>query len=257
LGLAPSLVGILTAVIVFVHGVPETHRLWDRLRSELSDESVAVSLPGFGRERPSGFGATKDDYVDWLLGELGALEGPIDLVGHDWGAGFTFRVATAHGDRIRSWAADVANIAHPDYVWHQFAQTWQTSGEGEASFKELLKAPAEDRAPLFEAMGVPRDDALAMVSALDQTMADCILNLYRSATPNPYSHWGSDFAVTKAPGLVLIPTADPFGDDRMATEVADRLGARVERLEGLGHWWPVQDPAAGAAALKNFWSSLG
>jgi hypothetical protein len=27
-------------------------------------------------------------------------------------------------------------------------------------------------------------------------------------------------------------------------------------LEGLGHWWMVQDPARGAAALTHFWDSL-
>jgi hypothetical protein len=27
-------------------------------------------------------------------------------------------------------------------------------------------------------------------------------------------------------------------------------------LEGLGHWWMVQDPKRGAAVLEEFWSSL-
>jgi hypothetical protein len=27
-------------------------------------------------------------------------------------------------------------------------------------------------------------------------------------------------------------------------------------LEGLGHWWMLQDPAAGAAALNAFWATL-
>ena len=32
-------------MIVFVHGVPETAALWDKLRAELTAESVALSLP--------------------------------------------------------------------------------------------------------------------------------------------------------------------------------------------------------------------
>jgi pimeloyl-ACP methyl ester carboxylesterase len=87
---------------------------------------VALALPGFGRPRPEGFGATMDDYVEWLVRELAGIEGPTDLVGHDWGAVFTYRVATAHGDRLRSWAADIANIAHPDYEWHDTAKLAQT-----------------------------------------------------------------------------------------------------------------------------------
>ena len=94
-------------MIVFVHGVPETAAIWDGVRERIGRDSVALSLPGFGNPRPVGFGATKDDYVNGLLGELDGIDGPIDLVGHDWGAGLTLRVATAHGDRLRSWAADV------------------------------------------------------------------------------------------------------------------------------------------------------
>lgn len=243
-------------MIVFVHGVPETAELWDRLRSEVDAESVALSLPGFGCERPTGFAATKDAYADWLGGELKRFDEPVDLVGHDWGAGLTLRIATKDGGNLRSWVADVANIAHPDYVWHQFAQTWQTPGEGEASFQDQLGIPSETRAALFESFGMPRADALTMTSAFDRTMADCILSLYRSAVPNPYHHWGGEFGPTRATGLVLVATADPFGDEQMATDVAEMLGARVARLEGLGHWWPVQDPRAAADVLKRFWASL-
>jgi pimeloyl-ACP methyl ester carboxylesterase len=242
-------------VIVFVHGVPETEQLWDKVRAEIDGDSMAVSLPGFGCPRPAGFSATKDAYTDWLVGELEKIGEPVDLVGHDWGAGITYRVATTRPDLLRSWAADVANIAHPDYEWHEFAKTWQ-SDQGEAFFEAQDAAPPSTRVPLFEAMGVPHDDAVAMVSRSDKTMGECILALYRSATPNPYSDWGSEFRRTSAPGLVIIPTADPFGDDPMGTEVADMLGARYERLEGLGHWWPVQDPATSAATLKRFWASV-
>jgi hypothetical protein len=28
-------------------------------------------------------------------------------------------------------------------------------------------------------------------------------------------------------------------------------------LDGLGHWWMVEDPASGAAALTRFWDTLG
>jgi hypothetical protein len=28
-------------------------------------------------------------------------------------------------------------------------------------------------------------------------------------------------------------------------------------LDGLGHWWMMDDPACGAAALTRFWETLG
>ncbi len=242
-------------MIVFVHGVPETAAIWNKVRAAIDRESVALALPGFGCARPEGFGATKDDYVDWLLGELDHIDGPIDLVGHDWGAGLTYRVATAHGDRLHSWAADIGNIAHPDYEWHDIGKLWQTPGEGEAFVESQNAAAPEDRASLFEAMGVSHDDAMEMAEGSDATMGACILALYRSATPNPHDHWGP-WTPTSAPGLVLHPADDIFGDEKLAAEVADSLGARFERIEGAGHFWPYQAPEAGAAILAAFWASL-
>lgn len=242
-------------MIVFVHGVPETAAIWDKVRAAINRESIALSLPGFGCPRPEGFGATKDDYVEWLVGELDRIEGPIDLVGHDWGAGLTYRVATAHGDRLRSWAADIGNIAHPDYEWHDIAKIWQTPGEGEAFVESQNEQAPEERAPLFESMGVPHDDALQMAAGSDATMGSCILSLYRSALPNPHHHWGP-WAPTSAPGLVLNPTDDVFGDEALAAEVAESLGARFERIDGAGHFWPYQAPEAAAALLESFWAPL-
>lgn len=241
-------------MIVFVHGVPETAAIWRKLRAAIDRPSIALELPGFGCPRPDGFGATKEDYVDWLVGELDAIGEPIDLVGHDWGAGITYGVATQHGDRVRSWAADVANLAHPDYVWHDFARIWQAPGQGEAFFEAQDAQPVEERADGLAAIfGLAVEDALEMAGAADATMASCILDLYRSATPNVHASWGP-WSPTVAPGLVLSPTEDPFGDEALATEMATAFGAQFARLEGAGHFWPYQAPDAAAAVLDRFWS---
>jgi pimeloyl-ACP methyl ester carboxylesterase len=80
---------------VFVHGVPDTHRVWTALLSRLGRKDVVtLSLPGFGGPVPDGFGATKDAYVDWLLGELARQREPVDLVGHDWGALLVLRAVS-------------------------------------------------------------------------------------------------------------------------------------------------------------------
>lgn len=242
-------------MIVFVHGVPETAAIWDQVRSSLGLESAAVLLPGFGTARPAGFGATKDDYADWLLAELATIEGPIDLVGHDWGATLTNRIVTAHGDRIRSWVTD--GLMHPDYVWHEFAQIWQTPGEGEAYWSQMLATPLEQQAEIFEGYGVPHTEALEMLSRIDETMASCILDLYRSAMPNPYATWSYPMEPVASPGLVLIATEEPFGNVSLTRGAARALGAKVHVLEGLGHWWALQAPAEGAAVLRSFFTSIG
>jgi pimeloyl-ACP methyl ester carboxylesterase len=72
---------------VFVHGVPETHIIWDPIRSHLSRKDViAVDMPGFGAPLLAGFDSTKEAYAAWLIAEIEKIGEPVDLVGHDWGS---------------------------------------------------------------------------------------------------------------------------------------------------------------------------
>jgi pimeloyl-ACP methyl ester carboxylesterase len=244
-------------MIVLVHGVPESAALWAQVQELLDGESVALSLPGFANARPEGFGATKDEYVDWMVGELDTLGGPVDLVGHDWGAALTYRVATIRGDLLRSWAADVANVMHPEYRWHDFAQIWQTPGAGEEFMSSQAGVPLSDLAAGYEALGIPADGVAALVPFSDAVMASCILDLHRSSIPRIFDSWGDAMTPTSAPGLVLHASDDPFGEETQSTEVAAMLGARQETLSGVGHWWALQDPGQVAAVLNAFHASAG
>jgi len=242
-------------VIVLVHGVPETGELWDEVRNLLDEDAVVVWLPGFGCARPDGFGATMDDYASWLADELASFDEPVDLVGHDWGALLTYRIATTHGRLLRSWVADVGGGLHPDYVWHDVAKVWQTPGDGEALVAQMVEGGVE-AAPIYEAYGVPVDGARQLASWIDETMGSCILDLYRSATPNVAAHWMDVWGHTSAPGLVLSPTEEPFGDGAQSAQVASLLGAKVHALEGVGHWWPLEAPKAGTEAITAFHASV-
>jgi pimeloyl-ACP methyl ester carboxylesterase len=243
-------------VIVFLHGVPETSALWDKVRAEFDEETVALSLPGFGCARPPGFGATKDDYADWLVTELERFDAPVDLVGHDWGALLTYRIATTRADLLRSWTADVGNGVHPDVRWHRFARVWQTPDEGEAYFRTIHETPVEEMAQAYEGFHLGHDDALTLAKWSDETMGTCILDLYRSATPNVYHSWGAQFGPTSAPGLILVAELDSFGNEAMSHEVAQTLEAREATLEGVGHWWALEDPHQAAAVIKEFIHSV-
>jgi pimeloyl-ACP methyl ester carboxylesterase len=101
---------------VFVHGNPDTAAIWGPLLVELGHpDAVTLSPPGFGAPVPAGFGATADDYAAWLASELDHQEAPIDLVGHDWGAGHVMRIALERPDLIRSWVI-IGGCFAPDYV---------------------------------------------------------------------------------------------------------------------------------------------
>lgn len=59
-----------------------------------------------------------------------------------------------------------------------------------------------------------------------------------------------------APALVVLPTEDPFNVESSVRRVAARAGARLEVLNGIGHWWPYEAPERGAAVLRDFGGSL-
>jgi pimeloyl-ACP methyl ester carboxylesterase len=245
--------------VIFVHGVPETAEIWAPLLAELGrDDAVTVSPPGFGAPVPGGFGATSDEYRDWLTGEVERIGGPADLIGHDWGGGHVTRLAAARPDLVRSWCTDIAGVYDPDYVWHDLAQVWQTPAQGEELVAAMFSGPPGPRAEQLTAAGMTPDAARASAEQLDEDTARCVLALYRSARQPAMTKWGQELAAAEPrPGLVISATEDPYaGGPDLAHRSAIRLGAREAVLDGLSHWWMLHDPARGAAVIRDFLASL-
>ncbi len=245
--------------VVLVHGNPETDAIWGPLVDVLGrDDVVRLSPPGFGAPLPDGFPATYLAYRDWLETELGAIGEPVDLVGHDWGGGHVLTAVMHRPELVRSWVTDVIGTLDPDFVWHDMAQVWQTPGEGEQLVDTMLGGSVEDRAGQMVALGMPLDVATALAAAQGPEMGRAILALYRSARQPAMAEAGRDLEKLRArPGLALLATADPYiGSDEIRYRAAERAGARIATLDGLGHWWMLQDPVRGAAALTEFWATL-
>jgi len=237
---------------VLVHGVPDTHRLWDPLRAHLKRRDViAVSLPGFGVPVPPGFAATKEAYVDWLIRELERLREPVDLVGHDWGALLVQRVVSLRPDLIRTWACGDGPI-DVEYVWHDLAQQWQTPKLGE---EVMAMMTPEALGAGLAAVGVPAESAAETASHVDAAMKDCILKLYRSAV-HVGVEWQADVEKITCPALILWGKADPYVEPRFAARLAQRVHGELILFEGCGHWWPLERAAESAAALERFWATV-
>src|SRR4051794_30086197 len=214
--------------VVLVHGNPETASVWDPLRAELRrDDVVALSPPGFGAPVPEGWGATSDEYLAWLIGEIEVLGGPIDLVGHDWGGGHVQRLAARRPDLIRSWVSDVAGIFDPEYVWHDFAQVWQTPCEGEAAIEAWRAMPTTQLTANFVSLGLPEEAAGETSELLKTTETGrCILALYRSNAQPKMAAWGDELVrAERRPALVIIAPEDPYvGGEALARRSAERYG---------------------------------
>lgn len=233
-----------------VHGVPDTHHLWNGVREHLTrNDIIAPDMPGFGRDAPPGFGSTKDEYVDWLIAEVERAGEPVDIVGHDWGALLTERLASIRPDLVRTWAAGGAAIDET-YVWHNVAQMWQTPGLGEQvmagfTFDAMVTALTGD--------GVPEPVARAIAERIDERMKSSILPLYRSAV-KVGDEWGPALDNMQRPGLLIWGAKDPYMGLEYAQKMAKRTSAEMVVLDDVSHWWPVQAPDRAAAALEAFWA---
>jgi pimeloyl-ACP methyl ester carboxylesterase len=233
----------------FVHGVPETHHLWDGVRHHLSRQDIiAPDMPGFGNDPPSGFTSTKEEYLDWLTAEVEKAGEPVDIVGHDWGALLVGRLACIRGDLVRTWAVGGAAIDE-GYDWHPMAKMWQTPGVGEQvmqgfTIEAMVTALAND--------GVPEDAARAVAERVDDRMKAAILPLYRSAVNYP-AEWGPDVDKIDKPGMLIWGEKDPYMQVEFARKMAARTGAELVLLPG-SHWWPVQFPKESAEALERLWA---
>jgi haloacetate dehalogenase len=92
-----------TTPVLLLHGVPETANTWRRLMPELAKDRVVIApdLKGLGETE------VREPYdVPSLVAELAALvlhevDGPVDVVGHDWGGALAIALAGARPELVR------------------------------------------------------------------------------------------------------------------------------------------------------------
>lgn len=245
---------------LFLHGVPDSPAIWRPLLAalDLGDTPVAVpALPGFTAPLPAGFAATKEAYADWAAEQAAALaaeHGPIDIVGHDWGALLAQRAAMLRPDLFRSWTVSNA-VIDPDYRGHRIARIWNTPILGEI-FMALSKPAALARG--LADQGMPAD--IAEEEAEQWTNKDkrrAILKLYRSAKGLSFAHdWARDLDRLPANGALIWGEGDPYVHLSVAERFAASNGMPLTIIEGAGHWAIAERPQEVAAALRAFWSGL-
>ena len=155
---------------------------------------------------------------------------------------------------IDSWAADCAGLVHPDYVWHDMAQAWQTPDVGEQAIGGLMNLPDADKRAFLAGFGWPADELDAGAAAMDETMGRCVLALYRSAAQPAMRQVGEQlFAQRCPPGLVIIASEDHYaGGPVMGRGVAERLSATSATLDGAGHWWMLEQTEQAADLLAEY-----
>jgi pimeloyl-ACP methyl ester carboxylesterase len=116
------------APVIFVHGFPEGWFSWRAQMQALADagyRAIAVDLRGYGHSsKPKGVENYKASLIaDDVAAVIRSLDvGPVPVVGHDWGAPITYRLAMDHPELVSRLF--ILNGPHPQH----FMRLLRTNG---------------------------------------------------------------------------------------------------------------------------------
>jgi pimeloyl-ACP methyl ester carboxylesterase len=245
-----------TEAVVFVHGNPGPKEDWEDLvrRTGEFGRAVAPDMPGYGAaDKPADFDYTGDGYAKHLAGVLDQLEiTTAHLVVHDFGGLWGFVWAVSHPDAFAS-ATLINTGVLLDYKWHRLAKIWRTPGLGEAFWATTTK-------PAFR-MVLSHDNPRLPASAVDRLYEDsrdwptkrAVLKLYRATPASALGALREPLRELDRPALVVWGTDDAYIPWQQAERQRESFpSARIELLEGLGHWPFLEDPAHVAELVVPF-----
>jgi len=247
--------------VLLLHGWPDSHRLWRHQVPALTTggfRTIAPDLRGFGAsDRPEEVAAYG------LANILGDIVGVLDrlrierahVVGHDWGAALAWALAALLPDRVDRLVAlsvghpaafRAAGLAQREKSWYMLLFQFEGVAERWLSDDDYANFRAWSRHP----------DADAVISELSRPGAlTASLNWYRANLPP---------SVLVEPALEVPPVPRPtlglWSKDDMALIEENVTGSaahvtgewRYERIDGAGHWIPLEAPDELTGLLLDF-----
>jgi len=236
--------------VVLLHGFPQHAGAWDEVWPALVDAGHRVVVPdqrgyspGARPRGPRAYAATElAADVLALLDELGVASAHV--VGHDWGGGVAWGLASASPDRVRTLTA--VSTPHPRAMLtaSQVVRSWYVGAFLLPAVPErvLLASRARYLRRILRRSGLPAEAADGYADRMVEPGAlTAALNWYRAL---PYAR--------SSIGPIDVPTLYVWGADDVALGPAAAAGtARWVRgpytfvpLPGTGHWIPETAPAA-------------
>ena len=262
--------------VLLLHGFPDSRRLWDAQVDALAAAGhrvLAPDLRGYGgSDRPTDVAAYAMRHlvadVAGLLRAHGLTSAAV--VGHDWGAVLAWAVAGAHPELVERLV--VVSVGHPA-ARARAGLRQQVAGAYVLAF--LVPGLAERLLPLArhrwlrrawggryarDTPGPARQLAdLSRPGALTAALA-----WYRANIPFPRPRLSRRVRAgassrrprrpVACPVMGVWSTGDPFLTERQMTGSADVVTGpwRYERIDGAGHWVPVQAAGRLSALLVDF-----
>jgi pimeloyl-ACP methyl ester carboxylesterase len=242
--------------VVFVHGNPGPKEDWTELLPLVGEfaRAVAPDMPGYGAaDKPRDFDYTIGGYNDHLAGvldQLGILRA--HLVLHDLGGLWGLAWAVKHPESFAS-ATLIGTGTASDFRWHRYARIWRTPILG-----ELFQATATRQGLRFL---LSRENPKLPREAIDRFYTNtrswatkrAILKFYRATPESLLAAPAPALRALDRPALVLWPTDDRYLPVELAECQRQAFpSARIELLEGHGHWPFLEDPKQVASLVVPF-----
>lgn len=254
--------------VLLLHGFPDSARLWRHqipVLVEAGYRVIAPDLRGFGdSDRPVPVEAYRmRSLIGDVTGLLDALDVPAAaVVGHDWGAALAWGLGMYAPQRVSRLTA--VSVGHPvasvaagrrqrELSWYMLWFLFPDVAE--------RVMPRDDWRFLRQwgggapAGGDPADVERQIADLTRPGALTAALNWYRAnIDPADYVAARADLPHVTCPTMGVWSSDDPFlGEEQMSASRA-YIDApwRYERLEGAGHWIPVELPERFSALLLDF-----
>lgn len=229
--------------VALLHGVGLDSSMWVPLRDALGRESVAVDLPGHGRQAP----LTEPASLEGLAADvLARLPERSHLVGFSLGALIAQHIARFHPDRVQTLTC-VSSVCQ------------RTDAEASAVAGRLASAEADFAATVEASIGrwytgtdVPQAVVDATRTVLEANDRASFLHAYRVFAEGDAAI-GPELGRITVPTLAITGELDPGSTPEMTRRLAAAIpGARAVVVPGARHMLPVQDADVLAKAINDF-----
>jgi pimeloyl-ACP methyl ester carboxylesterase len=248
--------------VLLLHGFPDSARLWQHQLPVLRGAGLRVVAPdlrGFGdSDKPVAVDAYALPHaVRDVVGLLDTLRIERALVvGHDWGAAVAWMLAALHPERVERLVS--LGVGHPhlflDADLAQREKAWYTLLFQFRDVAEQLLMRDDWR--LFREWARHHDETERWIRDLSRPGAlTAGLNWYRAnAAPHVLLMRPRALPRVQAPTLAVWAGWDMYVTEaQVARSSAYVSGSwRYERLEGVSHWLPLDNPARINTLLIEF-----
>lgn len=242
--------------LVWLHGFPDHPPTALPLLEVLATERrvIAPWLRGYApspRVGPYDLATLRDDVIA-LIDRIG---GPVDLVGHDWGAAITYAVCAAAPDRVRR--AVTMAVPHPRTFLRQLRRPAQLAASWYMGFFNLPGAGHLVRTSLIDRLWRTWSAGLVIDERRRAELHACM----EASLPAPLEYYRAAWRIPTMPEL-RVPIVTPLlqlhgaddgcvlapreNDDRRFVERA------LEIIPNVGHWLHLEAPAEIAARVMTW-----